>query len=181
MIFTAGWASWANWSVCSGDDKGTNGTRARTRVCTGATIGSRWCPAEQAPESQLLGYLQIDSCSFLQGFPLFWSGDHLSLSLYNALSGFANSWTEWSACSVTCGVGLQRRERPCLTGELGLSEDCPLDFGLEERPCAEKSCGETFYNCSNFNWTLRMHSSSTIHTSEHLNRQFAIGRPEIFI
>ena len=66
-MFSAGWAPWASWSSCSGDEEGTNGTRARTRVCTGATIGSRWCPAEQAPESQLLGYLQIDNCNFLRG------------------------------------------------------------------------------------------------------------------
>ena len=64
-FFEASWSEWAKWSTCSTNEQSKNGTRARTRLCSGAEIGSQWCPIDQSPlghRSQLLGYLQIDRC-----------------------------------------------------------------------------------------------------------------------
>ena len=51
-------------------------------------------------------------------------------------------WTQWTECSVTCGVGTQRREKPCSNGELGLTPECSLEEAFEQRPCASIACGE---------------------------------------
>ncbi|XP_075161037.1 semaphorin 5c [Haematobia irritans] len=45
-------------------------------------------------------------------------------------------WTDWSPCSVTCGVGLKRRTRKCLGGHEKLCHGRALD----EEKCEMKPC-----------------------------------------
>ncbi|XP_037901105.1 semaphorin-5A isoform X2 [Glossina fuscipes] len=45
-------------------------------------------------------------------------------------------WSDWSSCSVTCGVGLRRRTRKCLGGHDKLCHG----RSLEEEKCEKKPC-----------------------------------------
>lgn len=51
-------------------------------------------------------------------------------------------WSEWTACSVTCGGGRRRKERECVRPDTGArvsDADCPGEPLVEEK-CAEDRC-----------------------------------------
>jgi len=48
-----------------------------------------------------------------------------------------SEWGPWSACSVSCGGGVQDRSRECLADDLGLCEDA---FSEEEDVCNTQAC-----------------------------------------
>jgi hypothetical protein len=55
-----------------------------------------------------------------------------------------SSWSDWSTCPVTCGIGMQVRHRNC-------SNPYPLRYGdhcfgdaLEHKICDQKPCDGTF-------------------------------------
>ncbi|GAA55160.1 hemicentin-1 [Clonorchis sinensis] len=83
------WGNWSPWSHCSKSCGG--GQRTRTRRCDNPTpaFGGEECPAT--------GYMEVSECQ------------------NNAcpINGEWSNWSSWSACSRTCGVGLQTREREC--------------------------------------------------------------------
>lgn len=60
--------------------------------------------------------------------------------------GVWTSWNEWSTCSVSCGDGVQFRERACLQPLTG-SQQCEGE-GQDVKPCqAEKCRGRLFILC----------------------------------
>ena len=62
------------------------------------------------------------------------------LRLLLSVDGMWGSWTEWSACSVTCGDGSQTRDRECDNPERAFGgEDCDGD-DEETRDCNDAAC-----------------------------------------
>ena len=79
-----GWSEWSDWSECSRQCGG--GRQHRTRTCDGAGYRPSDCDGPTLMER---------ACN-LQPCKGVWS-----------------CWTDWSACSVTCGQGTRSRSRIC--------------------------------------------------------------------
>ncbi|KAH9592566.1 hypothetical protein MS3_00004447 [Schistosoma haematobium] len=84
-----GWGTWSSWSHCSHSCGG--GQRRRTRICDSPVpaYGGEDCPPTGGTETS---ECQSEPCP---------------------IHGDWSNWSSWSACSRTCGVGLQTREREC--------------------------------------------------------------------
>ncbi|TNN06222.1 Hemicentin-1, partial [Schistosoma japonicum] len=84
-----GWGTWSPWSHCSHSCGG--GQRRRTRICDSPVpaYGGDDCPPTGSTETS---ECQSEPCP---------------------IHGDWSNWSSWSACSRTCGVGLQTREREC--------------------------------------------------------------------
>lgn len=55
-------------------------------------------------------------------------------------NGTWSEWSPWAECTVTCGGGIQRRERFCIGGSFDVGGvDCQGQ-SIEERQCAVHSC-----------------------------------------
>ncbi|XP_060580102.1 thrombospondin-1-like, partial [Ruditapes philippinarum] len=82
------WASWSPWSTC--DVTCENGTQTRTRQCSDPppTNGGLYCIGTRT---------DIKTC----------------LKQLCPVHGGWTQWSNWDACSVTCGVGIERRHRNC--------------------------------------------------------------------
>ncbi|XP_060585706.1 coadhesin-like [Ruditapes philippinarum] len=109
------WADWSQWSAC--DVTCGNGKHNRFRSCTN--------PAPKYQGLECEGE-KIDS-------------KHCQRPLCPVHGGWS-SWSNWSACPVTCGIGMQKRLRNC-------SNPYPLRYGdhcfgdpLEFKICFEKLC-----------------------------------------
>ncbi|KAH8268722.1 hypothetical protein KR018_000031, partial [Drosophila ironensis] len=99
----------ADWSPCSASCGG--GTQQRQR---GRGTQSRACNLQACP-----------------------TDDQQQLSIDNEVDhGEWGCWSEWSACSVTCGLGLRRRTRRCLGGH----ERACQGRALEEQKCEMVPC-----------------------------------------
>ena len=64
--------------------------------------------------------------------------------LFSRIESFAGmKWSNWSVCSVSCGIGSQTRYLECLN-LIGTDEPCPLNRTkhVEKRSCKMKSCSE---------------------------------------
>ena len=56
----AGWTEWSNWTKCS-LECGETGLKSRTRSCSGAEIGSKWCRCGvSSPDIGCVGCLTSD-------------------------------------------------------------------------------------------------------------------------
>ena len=89
------WVDWSDCSVTCGD-----GTQTRTRTC------DNHCPDlvmnDDINETQECNLVE---CKFWKLRKLLWS-------IFPGLPEYSQ-WTDWSDCSVTCGTGLQTRQRTC--------------------------------------------------------------------
>ncbi|KAK2558439.1 Chymotrypsinogen 2 [Acropora cervicornis] len=84
----ASWGSWTSWSVCS--KTCGNGLKKRTRTCS--------MPAAQNGGLACSGSSQQTARCNTQRCPV---------------DGNWGAWSGWSACSRSCGRGLQKRTRTC--------------------------------------------------------------------
>ncbi|XP_060576396.1 coadhesin-like [Ruditapes philippinarum] len=82
------WASWSPWSTC--DVTCENGTQTRTRQCSDP-------PPANGGLDCIGTHTDIKACS-KQLCPV---------------HGGWTQWSSWDACSVTCGVGIERRHHNC--------------------------------------------------------------------
>ncbi|XP_028394319.1 uncharacterized protein LOC114518504 isoform X2 [Dendronephthya gigantea] len=136
-----GYSKWSEWTNCIGDCE--HGYKSRSRECNNPTpaFGGRPCQEAGLGES-------YESTSCLKN-PC-------------AVNGKYSSWSPWSACSSTCGLGQKKRTRTCNNpspafGGLDCSRygayeqamdcfvaDCPVNGGFspwsEWSECS-KSCG----------------------------------------
>ena len=57
-------------------------------------------------------------------------------------SGYYNPWSEWSSCSVTCGQGIQSRERTCWGKDYFTEHDEYFCIGesTQQRACHMQDC-----------------------------------------
>lgn len=115
----AGWSDWGSWSQCSVECGGGQQFRTRTcerNNCDGTSKMARAC--------------NTHSCKGMNQWSVWLEfGSETKLSSV----GVWSCWTDWSPCSVTCGLGKRSRTRDCMTpgkdGCEGLStefENCEL-------------------------------------------------------
>ncbi|KAI6173773.1 CRE-ADT-2 protein [Aphelenchoides besseyi] len=112
------WTDWTFWSACSVSCG--RGSQARYRRCTTAqnTIAFS-CPGKT---------MDIRNCDELPCAP------PLPTTV-----GVWQSWSAWSACSTTCGPGVQTRDRLCS------KEPCD-GSGTQRMACNVKECSQTWNN-----------------------------------
>ncbi|XP_053376882.1 SCO-spondin-like [Mercenaria mercenaria] len=108
-----GWASWQQYAACS--TLCVSGYEKQTKECC-ATGDNRLC--YNIPWDQLKS--SIGTCPN---------------------DGQWGTWETWSACTVTCGHGVQQRARSCVFDEnRPHGQDCPAGGGMEKRSCAKQDC-----------------------------------------
>ncbi|XP_060586807.1 SCO-spondin-like isoform X3 [Ruditapes philippinarum] len=105
------WATWSPWSEC--DVTCENGTRFRTRNCTGPFYNGAECPGESK---------DVEAC-FPKMCPV---------------NGIWNEWVAWTECSHTCGYGNRNRSRTC-HGPFHAGLDCQGSAD-EREACNTFSC-----------------------------------------
>ncbi|KRZ76392.1 SCO-spondin [Trichinella papuae] len=124
--------SWSEWSKCTEQCANSAGTRTRSRACSPDHHAS----CIDSKETQTEPCLGKEDCPI-------WL-----------------SWGPWSACTVSCGSGIQTRLRTCLQQETALvlldgtalSNRCP-GSNMESRSCATEPCEENIQNEDPASWT----------------------------
>ncbi|CAF1259554.1 unnamed protein product [Rotaria magnacalcarata] len=106
-----GFSSWSEWSLCS--KTCGKSYRSRTRTCTN-------------PEPKNNGRLCIGAEREEELCPEIVCSEQ---------SSRLSSWTDWDTCSRTCGGGIQKRRRTCLSN----GDKC-LECLEETRLCNESPC-----------------------------------------
>ncbi|XP_062606198.1 neurotrypsin-like, partial [Saccostrea cucullata] len=91
------WSEWTEWSRCN---RPCPWSWCRNTTCIGAKTRRRTCTDSVTDNSTL-----ICSGSFKQNV--------LCIKAVCPVKGEWSGWTEWSACSVTCGNGYRQRIRFC--------------------------------------------------------------------
>ncbi|KAI8496157.1 Thrombospondin type 1 repeat-containing protein [Branchiostoma belcheri] len=107
------WSPWTAWGECTKTCGG--GQQARSRECTdpAPAHGGKDCDG---------GTHETQACN-LKPCPE---------------DGVWGAWSDWGACSVTCGAGVEKRDRGCVGPAHG-GKDCHGDRE-ETRGCAKKPC-----------------------------------------
>ncbi|KAG6444625.1 uncharacterized protein LOC115439912 [Manduca sexta] len=88
------WGAWGKWSACGA--RCGHGFKWRLRRCDTPAPSERQYMCSGSP-------LQMERCH----------GDQCAVERHN-FGGNWGQWGKWSACSETCGDGVQRRRRTCL-------------------------------------------------------------------
>ena len=108
------WTQWTEWTQCTKSCEG--GRRVRTRDC-------------KVPDSlpkQLLAF--------------FCPGDGKNIEDCNTdPCPVPSEWSEWGACSKSCGGGTRRKSRECVDSRDANGNPCNADLENEE-PCNEQPC-----------------------------------------
>eukprot|EP00794_Sanderia_malayensis_P015668 gene15668-17248_t len=112
VIVHGGFSQWSSWGPCSVSCG--EGRQLRNRYCNSPVPrnGGRRCDGL---------YTQYQRCN-----PKVCKEEVVE-----------SQWTEWLACSRSCGGGRQYRIRPCQTG----SFNCPNGLQIENRLCNRFKCG----------------------------------------
>ena len=107
-----GWGNWGRWSTCN-----SNGDRWRTRYsyrsCSGASCGGRnSCPGSNRRSNSA----------------------HSNIKTHCA----RHNWGGWSACTATCGTGVQHRYRGVRVWNSCGGNGCPT--GSQSQSCNTQKC-----------------------------------------
>jgi len=109
------WAQWNTWSKCT--KTCGSGRQFRTRTCTKQPSN----PAKCVGSNRMEQVCNPQACT----------GAHW------------NEWTSWSKCTITCGIGNERRSRKCIGGTAG-STGC-LGQPEENRICVRGACTNGYW------------------------------------
>lgn len=64
--------------------------------------------------------------------------------LFPLVDGGLGEWGVWSECSLTCGIGKQRRMRKCDSPKpQNGGRQCDMKEYVHERYCRKRKCGGT--------------------------------------
>uniref|UniRef100_UPI00193A61B8 uncharacterized protein LOC120335429 n=1 Tax=Styela clava TaxID=7725 RepID=UPI00193A61B8 len=115
------WGSWLEWAVCTVSCGG--GTRTRGRICVGGLPGQGGC---------IGGPQEIGPCNG------------------NVCERWS-LWSQWSSCDLSCGSGLQTRNRECIGGSVG-DPGCPGEafdnIICNAQPCPRWGAWMTWSSCT---------------------------------
>ncbi|CAJ0958170.1 unnamed protein product, partial [Mesorhabditis belari] len=146
------WMSWGAWSTCQRNPYGVD-SQTRTRQCSGsncqgAADESRQCQVYREPTPEWNQWGSWSSCSKSCG-----GGVQVRTRTCNTQCGVCTcqgpateeracnsqaccswtQWSEWSACSVSCGNGIQTRNRGCSCAD----NSCP-GSSIDVSDCAAR-------------------------------------------
>lgn len=163
-----GYTEWNGWSPCSVTCG--RGIKKRQRFCTnpepaygGVACGHLGsgeeivqCYDVNCPGECLLDYMSNSSQRRLARLTDKLNSSSLStvFHLLYVVDGKYSPWSQWSACSKTCGYGIQTRKRTCTDPEPQHGgRDC-TDLGDPEhiRPCQVIQCPSKLQ----YDYTLRV-------------------------
>ncbi|XP_059164384.1 SCO-spondin-like [Physella acuta] len=160
------WMDWENWSQCSVSCGG--GTRVRHRECYLGLYGGKNCTGSGSEQSSCndnqcpvdgtwLPWTEWESCSKSCGSGSqaryrecqgpFYGGanctgltkEERSCNIQNcSVDGVWALWSEWNQCSVTCGSGLQVRQRDCIGPFFG-GHNCSGNWS-DTKTCSSSNC-----------------------------------------
>ncbi|XP_046330803.2 A disintegrin and metalloproteinase with thrombospondin motifs adt-1-like isoform X14 [Haliotis rufescens] len=105
------WREWNEWSACS--HRCDTGTQTRNRTCDGPYYGGSDCVGSGS---------DVRNCN-----------THTC-----AVDGIFNDWSDWDACSATCGGGDKLRQRTC-HGPFYGGKDC-VGPREDTAPCNQHNC-----------------------------------------
>ena len=85
------------------------------------------------------------------------------------VNGGYSLWSEWTACTKTCGGGTRARERTCTDpAPVGNGKGCDhLGEPEEDQKCNEDPCPDRKWHKINYNSNLTL-SSATYHQHTYL-------------
>ncbi|CAH1776208.1 unnamed protein product, partial [Owenia fusiformis] len=158
------YTQWSTWGDCSVTCAG--GQQSRSRECTGQAHGGSPC---EGPS------YETRDCN----------------TAFCPVDGVFEKWSDWESCNVSCGGGIQRRNRVC-TGPFYGGEDCvgarnesrecnihpcPVDGVLSmwsdwlqcDKTCGggthsrERTCQGPFYGGKDCNGPLKEHKNCNTH------------------
>ncbi|XP_060554416.1 thrombospondin-1-like [Ruditapes philippinarum] len=114
-VVDGNWGAWSSWSGC--DVTCSTGSQTRFRICSDpAPAGGGLDCVGKASDTKIC---KNDACPVHGG----WS-----------------QWTTWGSCSVTCGVGMQRRDRSCSKPYPTLFGDHCFGDSRDDRVCIPGAC-----------------------------------------
>ena len=71
-----------------------------------------------------------------------------SVFLYvTTVNGAWSLWSDWGTCSVTCDVGIQRRDRSCSNPYPAKYGDHCFGDSRDDRICMTQACTSTYQIC----------------------------------
>ncbi|CAK8678214.1 unnamed protein product [Clavelina lepadiformis] len=116
------WDKWQDWGSCS--QTCGKGVQFRSRDCLGDLPGYGNCTGDEDD----MRLCNLTSCPVIEK---------------NFTIANWGPWSGWSLCSVTCGQGLQKRERTCYGRKYSVRQDCYAKGVKKEIDSEEKICEES--------------------------------------
>ena len=102
--------------------------------------------------------------------------------VYCSVVGGFSTWSSWSECSVTCGGGIQQRNRSCTNPQPGNNGTKCMGLAHETRICASEMCptpGDCF-ECFSHNYT-KSQSVGDTYKSLLEKKSYAVFRTLCFL
>ena len=136
-LFTAGtWINWSGWSTCSVECG--NGIQVRKRSCSeiqniqgssckGSTEEIKGCSMNKCSSKKII----LHEIKFISS---------LKLCMFSSVNGIWSSWTVWTACTSSCGIGTQLRNRMCNNPSPSGNGTSCSGSASEVRQCFSKPC-----------------------------------------
>lgn len=130
------WTLWSNWTACSVSCGG--GSRSRSRECIPPMHGGNPC--------EDINNEEVEECN----------------TQHCPIDGKWSSWSEWSACSVTCGSGIHSRTRTCTPPQYG-GKDCE-GSSTEVNVCLKSDCIDACHPNPCYRNVRCLNSPDSLHT-----------------
>ncbi|XP_029032306.1 coadhesin-like [Osmia bicornis bicornis] len=130
------WINWSGWSVCSVECG--NGIQVRKRSCSeiqniqgssckGSTEEIKGCSINKCSSKKII----LHEIKFISS---------LKLCMFSSVNGIWSSWTVWTACTSSCGIGTQLRNRMCNNPSPSGNGTSCSGSASEVRQCFSKPC-----------------------------------------